>query len=81
MTDVDVKLKIKGIRELLKSAPVQSDLAARVSRAAKVAGVGFDSVVKPAKYTSRAFVQTADAGGARREARDKVLIRTLDAMR
>lgn len=81
MADVNVKLKMRGVRELLKSSPVQSNLAARAVRAARVAGLGFEAAVKPHKYTSRAFVQTADAEGRTREANEKVLIRALDAMR
>jgi len=81
MADVRVKLNIRGIRKLLKSDAVQSDVAARAARAARAAGEGFEAVVKPHKYTSRAFVQTADAEGARRQAKEAVLERSLDAMR
>lgn len=78
---VRVKLKLRGLRALMRSNPVQADLAARATRAARSAGEGFEAVVKPHKFTARAFVQTADEKGSRREAEEKVLIRTLDAMR
>ena len=81
MADVRVKLKIRGIREVLRSAPVQAEVARRARRMAQAAGSGFESIVKPHKYTSRAFVQTASQEGRRREATDKVLTRALDAGR
>jgi hypothetical protein len=82
MADVRVKLNMKGIRTLLKSDPVQSDLARRAARGAATAPDALESVVKPHRYTARAFVQTKDSAEARRrEANDKVLIRALDAMR
>ena len=82
MADVRVKLSMRGIRALLKSEPVQSDLARRAARGAATAPDALESVVKPHRYTSRAFVQTRNSDAARRrEADDKVLIRALDAMR
>lgn len=81
MADVRVTLKIGGIRQLLRSNEVQSNIAARAVRAARAAGTGFEAVVKPHRFTSRAYVQTADDEGRRREANEKVLIRVLDAMR
>lgn len=81
MSDVRVVLKMRGIRALLRSNAVQSNLAARAVRAARAAGPGFEAVVKPHKYTARVFVQTADAEGRKREAEEKVLTRSLDAMR
>lgn len=76
---VNVKLKIKGVRELLRSRPVQADLAARAQRMAREAGEGFEAVVKPHKYTSRAFVQTDmdNPVGRQRQASEHVLQRVL----
>lgn len=81
MSDVRVKLKISGIRKVLRSPEVTAEVARRVKRAAQAAGPGFEGVVKPHKYTARGYVQTADESGRKREAEDKVLIRSLDAMR
>lgn len=78
---VRVKLKIRGVRALLRSSEVQSDVAQRATRAARAAGPGFEAVVKPHKYTARAFVQTADDEGRKREAEEKVLNRVLDVMK
>lgn len=81
MADVTVRLKIGGIRQVLRSAEVQKEVARRAQRGAAAAGPGIEAVVKPHKYTARAFVQTADEEGRRREADGKVLNRALDAMR
>ncbi len=81
MADVTVKLKIRGIRELLKSPPVQAEVTARAQRMARSAGEGFEAVEKPHKYTSRAFVQTDGREGAKRQAEGAVLERALDAAR
>ncbi len=81
MADVTVKLKMRGVRELLKSNAVQSNISARAARAARAAGPGFAAVTKPHTYTGRAFVQTVDLEGRTREAKEKILIRALDAMR
>lgn len=81
MTDVKVKLKMKGVREVLKSAPVQAEVARKAKRMASAAGDGFKAVIKPHKFTSRAFVQTDSAEGRKRQADDAVLERALDAGR
>lgn len=81
MSNVRVKLNQRGVREVLKSSPVQADLSARAARAARAAGPGFGAVTKPHKYTSRAFVQTVDDEGRKRQAEDAVLERSLDAAR
>lgn len=79
--NVRVKLKISGIRKVLKSPEVTAEVARRVKRGAAAAGPGIEGVVKPHKYTSRGFVQTVDDEGRKRQADDQVLIRALDAMR
>lgn len=81
MADVKVKLKIRGINAVMKSNPVQSEVARRAVRIAKAAGPGFEAVVNPAKYTARAFVRTTDDASRKAEAKDKTLTRALDAGR
>lgn len=80
---VRVKLKIKGIREVLRSRPVQSEVARLAHRMARDAGEGFEAVVKPHRYTSRAFVQTDmdNPVGGERQAREHVLQRVLGGVR
>lgn len=79
MANVTVKLKIRGVREVLKSGPVQSEIARRAKRIADAAGEGFSMVVKPHRYTARAFVQTDDDEGRKRQAEGAVLERALNA--
>jgi len=81
MADVTVKLKMGGIQTLLRSREVRDEIARRAKRGADAAGEGFEYVVRPHRYTSRAYVQTNSAVGEQREADDKVLIRAMDAMR
>jgi len=81
MGDVRVKLKISGVREVLKSAGVTSELVRRGRRVQNAAGEGVQVVVKPHRYTSRVFVQTSDNASAKAEAESKVLTRALDAAR
>ncbi len=76
-----VKLNMKGIRAVLKSQPVIDEVARRAHRIKMAAGDGFVVVVKPHKYTARAFVQTDTPEAARRQAESKVLNRALDAGR
>lgn len=81
MANPKVKLKIREINKLMKSNAVQSEVARRARRMANAAGIGFEAVVNPAKYTARAFVRTANAVGRKRQAEEAVLERSLDAGR
>lgn len=76
-----VKLNMRGIREVLKGPEVTADLARRSKRVEAAAGDGFEAVVKPGKYTARAYVQSAGRKGDEREASEKALTRALDAAR
>lgn len=81
MANVRVKLKVGGVRALLRGPEVTAEVAKRVKRGAAAAGPGIEGVVKPHKYTARGYVQTATEDGRKREANEKVLLRALDAMR
>lgn len=76
---VEVRLKLRGIRAVLKSAPVQAEVARRARRMAAEAGEGFEAVVKPHRHTSRAFVQTdaENPRGRQRQATEHVLQRVI----
>ena len=78
---IKVKLNLKGINAVMKGEGAQADIARRVKRAAAEAGEGFEAVIKPARYVARGFVATTGVEGAKRQARDNVLERSLDAMR
>lgn len=79
MGDVNVKLKLRGINALMTSAPVVSMVAQRAARIARAAGPGFKAVVDTHKWTARAFVRTDTQEARKREAAEKVLIRSLSA--
>lgn len=81
MASVSVRLNLRGLNALMRSAPVQALVDERAKRIAAAAGPDFEVVSSPHKYTARAFVQPANGTGARQEARDKVLTRSLDAAR
>lgn len=81
MGDVTVKLNLRGINEVMKSSPVQSEVVRRARRIANEAGDGFEAMVQPGRYTARAVVRTADETGRKRQATDAVLERSLDAGR
>lgn len=81
MTEVKVKLNMRGLNQLMSSEPVAADLERRGRRVASAAGAGFELVMLPHKFTARAYVRTKDASGRRREARDKILARSLNAAR
>lgn len=77
--DITVKLNLKGINALMTSRPVVAEVAARAHRMAREAGEGFEAVVKPHRYTARAYVQTDldNPIGAQRQAAEHVLERVL----
>lgn len=78
---VDVKLNLRGINQLMTSQPVVAMVSERSARIARAAGANFERIVRPHRYTARAFVRASNAAGAAEEARSKVLTRALDAAR
>lgn len=61
--DVRVKLSLKGINKLMTSAPVQAEVNKRAAKIAASAGPKYRMVVRPHKWTARAFVEPVE--GAR----------------
>lgn len=76
-----VRLNLRGLNELMTSAAVQADLDARGRRMAAAAGEEFEYVSRPHHRTARGYVQPRSAKGARQEAREKRLLRSIDAGR
>lgn len=76
-----VKLNLRGIREVKKSASVKRDLMRRARAAARQAGDGFIPTVRSTKVTATAYVRTESDEARTREAKDKILARSMDAMR
>lgn len=70
-----VQLKMTGIRQVLRSRGVQSQVSRVAKAIADDAGEGFEMQTKQHKYTSRAFAQTEEGNTAakERQARDHVL--------
>jgi len=77
MTKPTVKLNIRGLNALMTSAPVTAQVAREAKRRAQQAGPNFEAVVKPHRWTARAFIQTANAAGAKEQADNAVLERVL----
>lgn len=76
-----IKLKSKGVRELLKSQAVQNDLAARADRIASAAGDGHETQVTTNRDRGVAFVNTATFEARESEAENRSLTRAIDAGR
>lgn len=76
-----VKMNPKGVRAILQSPKILSDLKSRAGRMAAVAGPGMevDSEIGPNR--ARASVRTNTAAARRREATDRALTRSIDAGR
>ncbi len=80
MTGTRVKLKIRGIRKVLKGAGATREVARIAARGARDAGEGFGYVVKPGRYTARAFIQTEDGTGRKRQSDEAVLERVMGSL-
>ena len=76
-----VNLNLPGLNALMRSAEVQAEVNRRGQRIQAAAGENFEYVASPHRYTARGYVQVNGAAGAREEARDKRLTRSLDAGR
>lgn len=76
-----VRLNLRGLNEIMTCAAVRDDLDARGRRMAAAAGGEFEYVSRPHSRTARGYVQPRSAKGARQEAREKRLTRSIDAGR
>ena len=56
----NVKLKLAGLNKLMRSAPVQSLVNEKAGRISADAGPKYRVVVRPHRYTARAFVELRD---------------------
>ena len=79
MAAVTVKLKIRGINQIMTSSGATSLIAQRARRIAAAAGPGFEATIVPHKWTARAYIRPVTQQARAREARDKVLVRSLTA--
>lgn len=78
--NVRVKLKLKGLNELMTSAPVQAEVNKRAAKIAASAGPKYRMVVRPHKWTARAYVEPVE-GERTTDADQRRLLGALDAGR
>jgi hypothetical protein len=78
---VRIKVNRDGVRALLASADVSSDLASRGKRIAEAAGDGFDVSVTRNRDRAVVFVRTASVEAMKAEAEDRALTFAIDAGR
>ncbi|KTR77998.1 hypothetical protein [Microbacterium oxydans] len=83
MANVQVKLNLRALNQLMTSEPVQREVDARGQRMAAAAGEGFEYSRSSRRHpwVARGYVQVNSAEGARRQAEDAVLERSIDAGR
>lgn len=55
--DVKVKLKLRGLNKLMRSAPIQAEVNAAAGRLKAAAGEKFQVKPSPHRWTARAFVE------------------------
>lgn len=72
-----VKLNLLGINKIMTSRGVSDVVRREAKKRADSAGPGFEAVIAPHRWTARAYIRTADAEGARRQANEKVLERVV----
>lgn len=77
MAGVKVKLKIRGINELMKSRGVTARLVREAQRMQQAAGDNFEYNVVPHKWTARAFIRPKNAAGRKEQADSAVLERVV----
>ncbi|QAB17488.1 hypothetical protein Leucomu_05730 [Leucobacter muris] len=78
MSNLTVKLKLTGLNKLMRSAPVQAEVNRRAARIAAAAGKKYRLVVRPHRYTARAYVEPVE-GAKITDADHARLLRALDA--
>lgn len=76
-----VRLNRKGVRELLRSREVLSDLERRANAIAAAAGEGMEVDSEVGRNRARASVRTATREAVLAEAQQRALTRALDAGR
>lgn len=74
---VTVKLKLRGLNELMTSRPVSARLAREAKRMAEAAGSDFEFDVVAGRWTALATVRPANAAGRRRQRDEAVLERVM----
>lgn len=81
MASVEIKLNSAGMRELLRSAGMVSEMGRRAAAVAAQAGTGYRSASEAQKNRARGAAFTAGFKAARHEAKTHALIGALSAAR
>ena len=81
MRNFRLRLNSSGVREILKSEGVGSDLLARAERIAAAAGDGFVAESSVGATRARASVRTDTSEARLAESNDRALTRAIDAGR
>lgn len=81
VSDVTVRLKLRGLNQLMTSRGVTAAVVRRAQAMQKAAGDNFEVNIVPHKYTARAFIRPSNYKGRVEEAREKRLMRSIDAAR
>lgn len=76
-----IKLNEQGFRELRKAARVRKDLMRRAEKVAEAAGDGFEAKASPSKNRARAVVVATTHKARRKQSKENVLQRALNAGR
>lgn len=76
--DVRVRLNLRGINKLMRSAPVQAEVNAQAGRVSASAGNKFQVHPDPHRWTARAYVEPR-AGERLTDADRLALLRALGA--
>lgn len=79
--DVNVRLNLRGLNRLMTSPGVTAAVVRRAQAIQAAAGDNFEANIVPHKYTARAYIRAKNYEGAVQEAREKRLLRALDAAR
>lgn len=77
MADVKVNLKLRGVNQVMTSAPVTAAVVREARRMAEQAGDNFEYNVSPHRYTARAYVRPKNTEGRREQADNAVLERVM----
>lgn len=73
----DVRLSLPGLNAIMTAPAVQATIDRIGRQMAGAAGDGFEYVSRPHPRTARGYVQTINARGRRRQAREAALERAL----
>jgi hypothetical protein len=81
VSDVDIKLIDSGMRALLRSGGVQSDVTRRAANVAAAAGSGYQARSTPRRTRARAEAVAATYEARRAEAKSSRLVAALSSAR